>query len=62
MAYAQTSNPEDAIPEGPVTGRLRWWQPLRGGLELQQEFKVDPSGIPGMTVWKTIPTVTELSE
>jgi len=59
MAYAQTSNPDDTFPEGPVTGRLRWWQPLRGGLELQQEFKVDPSGV---TVWKTIPTVTELSE
>ena len=40
------------------TGRFRWWQPISGGRELQQEWEREwPPNF-----WVTIPTLVELSE
>lgn len=60
MAYVQTSNEsnDDLKAVSKPTGRLRWYQPLKGGRELQQEWRSDV----GMEFWIVVPTYTELSE
>ncbi len=62
----QISNEEDLQLNTRTTGRLRWWQPLNGGIQLQAEWVTNrPDQFAGhapISFWLSIPTVTELQE